>query len=230
GSNSFHGTVFGNFTHGPWQSQNLRSNLRGDLTYNPANSLTNVSVIKKIWDFNPGFGGPIVKDKLWFYASFRHCGVNKTVADVYSNALGPKSIAYQPDLSKPGIDDGHIISRTGRIAWQIGNKDKLTVYHDNQHKYRNHWGIGGTATQSVTPEAAAIQVTPISLVHVMKWTRTQSNKLVYEAGFSLYDQEYTELYQPDVVGSSAKVFDTDLIAKSTVYSITEQTNGKITRA
>jgi hypothetical protein len=64
GGNSFHGTVFGNFTRGPWQGTNLRSNLKGDLTYNPANVLTNVSVIKKIWDFNPGFGGPIVRDKL----------------------------------------------------------------------------------------------------------------------------------------------------------------------
>ncbi|PYS28778.1 MAG: hypothetical protein DMG11_11430 [Acidobacteria bacterium] len=230
GSNSFHGTVFGSFTRGPWQTGNLRSNLRGDLTYNPANTLTNVSVIKRIWDFNPGFGGPIIKDKLWFYATFRHWGVSKTVSDSYFNKFGPTSTSYEADLSRPGIDDGHIVSRAGRLSWQIGHKDKLTVYHDDQNKYRNHWGIGGAATQSVTPEASAIQVTPTSFVHVSKWTRTQNSKLLFEAGFSMYDQEYTELYQPDVVGSDNKVFDPVLIAKSKIYSITEQTNGKVTGA
>jgi len=46
----------------------------------------------------------------------------------------------------------------------------------------------------------------------------------------MYDQEYTELYQPNVVGSTAKVYDPALIAKSTVYSITEQTTGRVTNA
>ena len=226
GSNSFHGSIAGNFTHGPWQSQNLRSNLRGDLTYNPNNALTNVSVIKKIWDFNPGFGGRIIRDKLWFYGTFRHQGVTKTVADSYFNALGPTSLKYEADLTKPAIDDGHIVSRSGRISWQISRKDKFTVYHDDQRKYRDHWGVSA----SISPEASAIQVTPTSFAHSSKWTRTQSSKLMFEAGFAIYDQEYTELYQPDVVGSKAKVFDPALIQKSTIYSITEQTNGRVTRA
>ena len=30
--------------------------------------------MKRIWDFNPGFGGPIAHDRLWFYASVRSNG------------------------------------------------------------------------------------------------------------------------------------------------------------
>jgi hypothetical protein len=226
GGNTFHGSAFGNYTYGGWQAQNLRSNLAGDLSVNPSNTLTNVSVIKKIWDFNPSFGGPIKKDKLWFYFTFRHWGVNKTVADSYYNSLGPTSIQYVADTTRPGIDDGHIVSGAIRLSWQITKKDKLTVYHDDQRKYRNHWGISA----SISPEAAAIQVTPTSFAHSSKWTRTQSPKLFFEAGFAMYDQEYTELYQPDVLGSTAKIFDPALIAKSTVYSITELTTGKVTGA
>ena len=33
------------------------------------------------------------------------------------------------------------MSRAGRIAWQISEKDKVTGYHDDQNKYRDHWGI-----------------------------------------------------------------------------------------
>lgn len=226
GGNRFHGSVFGNFTHGPWQAVNLRDNLKGDLTFNAKNRISNISVIKKIWDFNPSFGGPIKKDKLWFYVTFRHWGVNKTTADSYFNKLGPTSIKYEADLTRPGIDDGHIVSRAARVSWQISRKDKITFYHDDQSKYRNHWGISA----SVSPEAAGVQVTPVSFAHVTKWTRTQTNKLLFEAGFSMYDQEYTELYQPDVVGSNKKVFDPELIRKSKIYSITEQTNSKVTQA
>ena len=226
GGNNFHGSVTGNFTHGPWQTGNLRSNLQGDLTTNKNNFLTNVSVIKKIWDFNPGFGGPIVKDKLWFYATFRHQGVTKTVADSYFNKLGETSLKYEADLGRPAIDDGHIVSRAGRLSWQIGPRDKVTIYHDWQAKYRNHWGVSAT----IAPEASAIQVTPTSFVHVDKWTRTQSPRLVLDAGFGIYNQEYTELYQPSVVGNNVKVFDPALIAKSTIYSVTEQTTSKVTGA
>ena len=59
------------------------------------------------------------------------------------------------------------------------HKDKLSVYHDNQRKYRNHWGIAAT----IPPEAAGVQVTPTSFVNVTKWTRTHTNNLLLEAGF-----------------------------------------------
>jgi hypothetical protein len=221
GGNQFRGTVFGNFTQGPWQASNLRSNLRGDLTFNPANVITNVSVIKKIWDFNPSIGGPIVRDRAWFYATFRHWGVNKTTADSFYDA-DPAPFRYQADPSRPGIDDGHIVSRAGRVMWQVSSKDKLSYYHDDQRKYRNHWGISA----NISPEASAIQVTPTSFVSVAKWTRTQTNRLLFDVGFAMYDQEYTELYQPEVTGVN-NAFDMAAIAASKVYSITDSSNGKI---
>ncbi len=30
--------------------------------------------IRKSWDFNPSFGGPIARDKVWFFASYRNIG------------------------------------------------------------------------------------------------------------------------------------------------------------
>ena len=84
-----------------------------------------------------------------------------------------------------------------RISWQVSGKDKISVYHDEQNKYRDHWGIAST----IPPEAAGVQVTPTSRVNVSKWTRTHTNKLLLEAGFGYYNQEYTELYQPSVTGS-----------------------------
>ncbi len=130
---------------------------------------------------------------MWFYGTFRYLGVNKTVVDSFYDA-DPSPFRYTADTSRPGIDDGHIRSFAGRVAAQFSQKDKITYYHDEQDKVRGHWGISST----VPPEASAIQATPTSFVSVTKWTRTQSNKLLLDAGLAVYDQEYQENYQPDV--------------------------------
>jgi hypothetical protein len=208
GGNQFHGNVTANYAPSSWASDNCgspgiglacsRPELYGDQTFNKtSNFLTTVSVLDKIWDFNPGGGGPIVKDRAWFYATYRYWGVNKTVPGTFYNAntqIPGKYTPFAPDYSRPGIDDGHIRSIAGRVSAQITQKDKISYYHDEQNKVRGHWGIAA----NIQPEASAIQATPTSFVSVTKWTRTHTNKLLFDGGFAVYDQEYQENYQPDV--------------------------------
>jgi len=224
GGNAFHGVVFGNYSPSAWASDNCgspaigqpctRSNLSGDLTFNKANYLTNVATLTKNYDFNPGVGGPIVRDKVWFFATYRYLAVNKTVADsFYDSDSSP--FKYSPDFSRPGIDDGHIRSAAGRVTAQISAKDKVSYYHDGQNKVRGHWGISG----SVPPEASAVEPTPTSFVSVSKWTRTQSSRLLLDAGFAAYDQEYVELYQKSVFAPPVPL-----------VTISDQSTGKIANA
>ncbi|HEY7286432.1 MAG TPA: hypothetical protein VH497_13365, partial [Vicinamibacterales bacterium] len=214
GGNSFHGNVTANWAPSSWASDNCdsagivggvaqpctRSELFGDLTFNQNNKLSNVSQIRKIYDFNPGGGGPIMKDKIWFYATYRQWGVDKTVAGSYADA-DPNPYRYIPNTSSPGIDDGRIRSIAGRVTAQLSEKDKLSYYHDEQDKVRNHWGIAG----NIPPEASAIQATPTSFVSVTKYTRTHTNRLLFDAGFGVYDQEYQENYQPAVLSASPQL-------------------------
>jgi hypothetical protein len=235
GGNTFRGSIVGNFANGDFASNNCNSpgvgqacaqtNLWGDLTFNPNNKLTNVSQIQDVWDFNPSVGGPIVRDKLWFNYTFRHWGVNSIKADSYAD-LDPSPFRYTADFTNPGIDDGHIVSNAARVAWQLSSKDKISYYHDNQRKYRDHWGIAA----NVPPEAAGVQVTPTSFVSVSKWTRTQTNRLLLEGGVGIYSQEYTELYQPSVTGLDDKVFDLNAIQNARVYTVSDQSTGKIANA
>jgi carboxypeptidase family protein len=208
GGNRFKGTAFGNYTPSSWAADNCgsagvglacsRSNLTGDTTFNKtSNFLTNVAVLTKNYDSSVGIGGPIVRDRAWFYGAFRYLGVNKTVADSFYNLnaqVPGRFTPYVADTSRPGIDDGHIRSFTGRVTLQPSERNKVTYYHDEQDKVRGHWGIAST----VPPEASAIQATPTSFVSVSKWTRTQTSKLLFEVGLGVYNQEYQENYQPDV--------------------------------
>jgi hypothetical protein len=231
GGNSFRGSAIMNYAGEGFQSDNCgspgigqpctRANLSGSKSFNTNNTLTNVDVIQKIWDVNPSVGGPIKKNKIWFNYTFRHWGSSKTKADAYFDK-NPSQFVYDPDFTKPGVDDGHIVSNAGRISWQVSSRDKISVYHDEQKKYRNHWGIAST----IPPEAAAIQVTPTSRVNVTKWQRTQTNKLLLEGGFGYYNQEYTELYQPAVTGLDTNVWDDTAIMNSKVYNVIDQSNNR----
>jgi len=229
GGNSFHGFAFGNYSPSSWASDNCGSagvgqpckgtNLTGDTTFNKTNNfLTNVSQLTKNYDSNMGVGGPIVKDRGWFYGTFRYLGVNKTVVDSFYNLntqIPGKFTPYAPDLSRPGVDDGHIRSLAGRVKFQLTSKDQVSYYHDEQDKVRAHWGIAST----IPPEASAIQATPTSFVSVTKYTRTQSNKLLFDAGLAVYDQEYQENYQPDVFANPVPL-----------YTINDNATGKIANA
>lgn len=239
GGNTFRGSFIANYAGESFGSDNCgspgfvngvaqpctRSNLSGSKTFNPNNTLTNVDVVQKIWDANPQIGGPVIKNRLWFNYTFRHWGSTKTKTDAYFDA-NPSPFIYTADTSKPGLDDGHIVSNAGRLSFQISSKDKISMYHDQQHKYRDHWGIAST----IPPEAAGVQVTPTSFVNVTKWTRTHTNRLLFEGGFGIYNQEYTELYQPSVTGSEDKSWDLEAIRNARVYNIVDASNNRQSNA
>ncbi len=197
GGNAFHGVVFGNYTPSSWSSDNCgspgvgqactRSNLFGDTTFNKtSNFLTNVSRLTKNYDFNPGFGGPIARDKVWFYAAFRYLGVNKTVADSFFDK-DPSPFKYVADTSQPGIDDGHIRSISGRVTFQASQRDKVSYYHDEQDKVRGHWGIAAHgASGSVRDPGDPDQ---LRLGHEI-YADTLEQAVVRRGPRGVYDQEY----------------------------------------
>ena len=95
--------------------------------------MTNVTKVYHISDFNPGFGGPIRKDKLWFYGACRYEALDVSVVDNYYDK-NPAPYLYEPDLSRPGHDSGHIPNESVRLTWQATQKDKVQFWFTNQNK------------------------------------------------------------------------------------------------
>jgi hypothetical protein len=57
-----------------------------------ARGLGTPNTIKAVADINPAFGGPIKKDKLWFFTSFR--------SQIANNYVGGQF--FDPDFATPG--------------------------------------------------------------------------------------------------------------------------------
>jgi hypothetical protein len=126
GGNIFAGAANFEFTNGDLQFNNLSDELK-------ARGLTTVTEIKKIYDYGAGFGGPIKRDKLWFYTSHRWWGSQEWAADKFYN-LNEGGPIYAPDRSRQAHSDFYQQENSGRVRWAATNKQTYTF---SFHKQRN---------------------------------------------------------------------------------------------
>ena len=79
-------------------------NFTTDLT---ARGATQPTPVYHVYDVNAAVGGPIVKDKLWYYMSVREQGQRQDVQNVFfnQNAGNANSFIYLPDLTRPAMSD-----------------------------------------------------------------------------------------------------------------------------
>ena len=75
------------------QGTNLTDDLR-------ARGLTAAPEIRKIYDVGGGVGGPIKRNRLWFYTAHRWWGASEYAPGNYFNST-PNTLFYTPDLSRP---------------------------------------------------------------------------------------------------------------------------------
>ena len=111
--------------------------------------LPNASLIDRIYDFNFSQGGPIKKDKLWFFTTLRAWSVNAPIAGTFvTDGTGP-AIAPAWRRRRPrrpcdqGIDDQRIRSGLVRLTYQVSPRNKLAAYFDEIDKFRGHAMFAG---------------------------------------------------------------------------------------
>jgi hypothetical protein len=56
---------------------------------------TDGNKLDQMWNVNPTFGGPIKKDKRWFFATYTYSRTDQLVGDSYLNS-NPRGSAVQP--------------------------------------------------------------------------------------------------------------------------------------
>ena len=127
GGNTFNGVLFMNGTVESLGSSNFTDRLRDA-------GLRTPNRINKMFDFNPGFGGPLKKDKVWFYLSGRRAISSKWMADEFydKNANNPNIWRYEPDLSRPVSNDSDVNDARLRLTVQAAPKVKAGLLYVQQ--------------------------------------------------------------------------------------------------
>ncbi len=193
GGNQFRGG--GKWAKSPesWQGNNLTDDLK-------ALGVTGVDRIKHFEEFNAELGGPIVKNKLWFFGAFRQAYYDKPIANTFqTDGSLPYPQAYarcaaSPGSCEQGVSDEKMGNPVVRLTWQASERNKFAVYMDRALRLRGH--AMGALTDPNT--ASVIWNTPTFATGSAKWTSTLSSKLLLETGFSFNRENYDNLYQPGI--------------------------------
>jgi hypothetical protein len=126
GTNAFHGSVHEFFTDHKFESKNLPSNILGDPRLrNPGGCGISIACngtfrdegdhIDRIQDYGGELGGPIMKDKLWFYGSW-----------------GKQDIKIQ--RINGTFDNTQLTSYNAKVNWQATQSDMVSAFVFNGAK------------------------------------------------------------------------------------------------
>ncbi|HKT79257.1 MAG TPA: TonB-dependent receptor, partial [Vicinamibacterales bacterium] len=180
GGNRFSGSASALMRPGALQAQNYSERFKTwglpvDKDGNPL-----INRIERITDLNIAEGGPIKKDKLWFFASARDFQPVNTVPNTFN------------DDGSQGLDDNFIRNTLLRLTFQASPQHKFAAYYERVFKWRGH-DMGAYDD----PETAArVWTSPHYSTSSAKYTGTISPKLLVEGGFS----QNVEFYRTSLNG------------------------------
>ena len=173
GGNRFSGTFFANGANDSLQSDNFTDAVR-------AAGLRAPNKLAKIWDMSAAIGGPIRRDRVWFFSATRYQGNHRLVGGMFQNrnAGNVNEWLYVPDESNQAVADSDWKNVSARITWQASARNKFNGYWDEQRNC-TLCTDGGTATTA--PEARGNNQSPPRVLQ-LTWTSPATQRLLFEAG------------------------------------------------
>ena len=180
GGNDFHGAFFANGTKSGLQGNNVTDEQE-------AQGLTAPTRIHKMYDVNPGFGGPIRRDRLWFYTSARWQIVQLRLANQF-NTDGSQVIDRNENKNF-SFSTLAQVSANNRLAfvWDSAWKVNLT----------SQTGVGQCVTFPRIVDITATTKQPTyPRIGSLKWTSVLNEKTTLEAGASVMTANYNFEHGP----------------------------------
>jgi hypothetical protein len=181
GGNRFEGAAYFSGTGEHLQSNNYTDDLK-------AAGLAAATPTSKVYDLNGAVGGPIKKDRIWFFVNARTQGSTRVTANQFYNlnAGDPTKWLYAPDSSRPGFSDRTWENVSGRATLQLTPRNKLGVFWDEQVVCRKCEGTTtglASPAQVVSPEADGVGATKPLRVQQVTWSSPATSRLLFDAGF-----------------------------------------------
>ena len=203
GTNTLAGSVFATGLNEKMQGDNFDAEL--------ARALTAPAKVLKLWDYQASVGGPIRRDRLWYFANWREVGGADAVSGMFANknAGDPTKWTYEPDLTRQARNDQVQRVYALRVSSQLSARHKVTLFWDEQPQcsgaawsgndacFNNDegWIHGGSQVNSrfgAGPNAPETgdYVERTQRVQQAKWTAPMTSRLLLEAGFGTYATDW----------------------------------------
>ncbi len=202
GGNLFRGSAFYS-TSGDWAtSNNVDDELR-------ALGITQPPTLRTNWDTSFSIGGPIKRDRLWFFANARAWANASVVDGIFGNSFAGDASHWDYAANR-SIESRQAESRkiiAGRLTAQITPRNRLTFSHDYQRRCSgSSLNAGGDGCRQSTGEWVASgrtfgpdTVSPETFpgYHDFPYNTTQvtyssplSNRTLLEAGYPRFAYGY----------------------------------------
>jgi hypothetical protein len=173
GGNVFSGTAFAYGAGSGVQSDNRTPELKA--------AIRDANRLAWLYEINPAIGGPVVKNRLWFFGAFSADARKDYIADTYL-ANG------QQASNVPAMNHAEVVRLTSQVTAR--NRVRLSVD-------RSDWITKRTPSPTTSPEAA-VRAPVVGLLSVAKWTSPVTSRLLIEAGVSVSHVWFHHDYQPEV--------------------------------
>jgi hypothetical protein len=176
GGNTFRGTFFTQFGHENLNASNQTPELQavlGELNRNAYN-----------YNINPGYGGPVMKDRLWFYGAYLQRDSKGWVAGSKFTGEGtPEQRARNgfPDAGTQGYNRGWAKSGLLRLTNQLSEKHRWRIGFERV----NSTSPLSDVTRLQAPESSNRIPQPTGYHTQARWTSTLTSKLLLEASGAL---------------------------------------------
>ena len=181
----------GNVTRGSFFASGSGPRLQDDnLTPELSGQGILVAPFSKVYDVSAVLGGPIIKDRLWYFASGHAAGSRKESTNVFYNlnAGDASRWSYVPDLTQRSYSDRTFESLSGRLTWQATRRNKFGAFWDAQALCRTCTGAtpGLAEPQRISPEAVGVLGRRLDVVQLSWWSPIRSRMVVDAAFGSTY--------------------------------------------
>lgn len=203
GGNRFSGSAFANYAGRGMQSNNFSSELK-------SRGLPAQDRVDKIPDESVSLGGPIVRDRLWFFFAHRYGGRWLSLGDIYFSK-DPNAWVYNPDFSRPAIQDTWDLDNQLRLTWQATPKNKIGVFYDHHPRCHCH----NLSAANIAAEAGSKQGTPHLYTTHATWTAPITSRLLIDVGSSVYSGGWTSEPSDGFTKSSPSWTDYSVLELST---------------
>jgi hypothetical protein len=167
GSNQFQAEYHIDWYNNSLQGVNLPDEYSAPTAFANSPIRAHSNEIDRYYDHDINAGGPIKKDKIWFFGTYRE----------QFNAVAQPLFAFDKTF------DTKLWNAVGKVTYQANSKNKLIGYYQWGQKIQPNRTQGGvTVTTIKTPQATNRQDSG-SWVYKGEWNSTVSDKLYLEARY-----------------------------------------------